>query len=81
MDLCPLKPEIVRFSIGFRLNSFCFNICTFAKSIYSPSITISMIIKSFFLIVVNQPTEIFRGSRLYVFTIDRFLILKFYLGY
>ena len=28
--------------------TFCFNVCTFAKSIYSPNIIISMIIKGFF---------------------------------
>ena len=34
---------------GFqRFKCFCFNICTFAKSVYSPSITVLMIIKSFF---------------------------------
>ena len=34
--------------LDFKDLMFCFNVCTFAKSIYSLIITISIIIKSFF---------------------------------
>ena len=50
---CVALPNISRFQ---RFKRSCFNICSFAKSIYSPNITMSMTIKSSF----NFSTRDFR---------------------
>ena len=44
---------------GFqRFNVFALNVCSFAKSIYNPNITISMMIKSFFSFSTREFCEL-----------------------